>query len=233
MNLFLDLDGTLVDSAPAIIHSLASALQVHAIDPVRKLGSELIGPPLMQTLKNITGINDDMLLEQVAETFRCTYDEYGYKMTKPYPGLLDTLEAMSGDGHILFIITNKRLHPTRLIINHLGLADLFSDVITLDITTPPHPNKASALAWALRLHRIKSTGSVMVGDTQDDIIAAASNNMPMVVADYGYGNAVMQHEMPTSARIADIGELPDIITSLDHSYAHKSNKHRTGSICEE
>ena len=58
-DVIFDLDGTLVDSAPSILLCLAEALASQGIAPIFPLSSSLIGPPLHETLRNISGCKDD------------------------------------------------------------------------------------------------------------------------------------------------------------------------------
>jgi Haloacid dehalogenase-like hydrolase len=119
-DVIFDLDGTLVDSAPSILLCLAEALTSQAIAPIVPLSSQVIGPPLRETLRNISGCKDDKTIAAMATTFVEQYDLSGYRQTQSFAGVEAMLQNLKDAGLRLHIATNKRLKPTRLILSHLG-----------------------------------------------------------------------------------------------------------------
>ena len=66
-SIIFDLDGTLIDSAPSILIGFEHVLKANGIDPLTPLVPSIIGPPLAQMLKMLSGINDEKkILEKVA-----------------------------------------------------------------------------------------------------------------------------------------------------------------------
>ncbi|MFC6806045.1 HAD family hydrolase [Methylophaga thalassica] len=59
MNIIFDLDGTLIDSSPAILAALEMALEKNKIKPKLPMTHKLIGPPLNQLLPILTGLTDE------------------------------------------------------------------------------------------------------------------------------------------------------------------------------
>jgi phosphoglycolate phosphatase len=92
MHLIFDLDGTLVDSRQGILFSLRKA--VSQVKPERQPDSlEFnIGPPVremfIQTLKKPSV----KILDKLEASFRSIYDGEGWKMTRLFPGVIDTLD---------------------------------------------------------------------------------------------------------------------------------------------
>ena len=55
---FLDLDGTLIDSEPGIINSVVYALKKFGIEKERKELLPFIGPPLLTSFQKYTGLSE-------------------------------------------------------------------------------------------------------------------------------------------------------------------------------
>jgi phosphoglycolate phosphatase len=77
-HVLFDFDGTLVDSAPAILTTFAQVLQAHGLQACCSIDDSLIGPPLRQTLQTLCGSSDVQLLDTLASSFRDIYDMSGH-----------------------------------------------------------------------------------------------------------------------------------------------------------
>lgn len=206
MDLFFDLDGTLIDSADAILSSFAAALGQGGLIPAVPLDRSLIGPPLRQTLKRLAGSEDSDMLDRLAHAFKNHYDGAGSLETHAYPGVLESLHLWASEGHHLYIVTNKRLVPTMAILRNLDLVPLFSGIHTLDETIPPAASKGDLVARILASHGSLLRRRLLVGDSADDGRAAQANGLPFIFAEYGYGSLAGQ-DMPVAATIRAIEEL--------------------------
>jgi len=182
-----DLDGTLIDSAGAILASYRAAFAVCGLTPARSIEPDIIGPPLGETLRLLAGCEDSALIARLTEAFRQSYDSGGLLETRAYPGIGDMLRALRAAGMKLSIATNKRIHPTRLIVEHIGWVDIFDSVYALDLFTPPLPDKAAMLGRMLADQGIDVRRAVYVGDRIEDGQAAEANGLPFIAATWGYG----------------------------------------------
>jgi len=182
-----DLDGTLIDSASAILASYRAAFAACGLKPVRGIEPDIVGPSLGETLRLLAGSEDPALIARLADAFRQSYDTGGVLETSAYPGIGDMLRALRSTGMKLSIATNKRIYPTRLIIEHIGWGDIFDLVYTLDIFTPPLPDKATMLGRLLIDQGIDTRRAVYVGDRIEDGEAAEANDLPFIAATWGYG----------------------------------------------
>lgn len=182
-----DLDGTLIDSAESILASMAATLAGRGLAPVVPLEPTLVGPPLLTTLARITGSSDQVLLQELAQEFKDRYDSEGYRLTRVYIGIHDMLGVLRASGRQLLIATNKRLRPTRLIVEHLGWSEWFTAIGCLDMRQPAYPSKSAMLANLLADAGIAPAHGVLVGDTDGDARAAAACGLRYVHVAWGYG----------------------------------------------
>lgn len=181
-----DLDGTLIDSSPSILKCFYHVLRKSNIPPLLPLGDSLIGPPLRQTLINLTGLTDDSLLDRLVDAFKECYDTEGYKAARVYDGVEGMLAHLSGCNIPMAIATNKRRVPTLKILEHLGWKSYFRIVGTLD-TPPAHPHKAALIKSLLNNMGASADTTLYVGDKWEDGEAAAANGMAFYAAGWGYG----------------------------------------------
>lgn len=190
--LALDLDGTLVDSAPDIAAALAHALRSEHFDA----GFEL------RTVRGWVGDGPDALIRR-ALAARGVPD--------PHPTLLQrlrahfdaaTLAAPLAHGTVfegiapvlaqlaralpLVVATNKPTALARAVLDAAGLLPHCTAVLGAD--TPAQRKPAPALLLdAARLCGVAPAQLLMVGDGPADLRAAAAAGCPMALAGWGYG----------------------------------------------
>lgn len=206
-NILLDLDGTLVDSAPGIHSSCRAALQTLGHSPPTLIDlSGLIGPPIEEIMSELLArCGDDRVSEGVA-AYRADYSERGLFGSSLYPGIVEALEALRRTGARLFIATSKRRRFAVRIIENLGLTDMFEGVHgSEDNGTLDH--KPELLAYILAKHRLASERSVMVGDRKHDIVGARANSIRSLGVLWGYGTRDELEAAGASAIIANPSEL--------------------------
>ncbi len=200
-HVLFDLDGTLVDSAPAILASYRDAFSATAREPVTSIDASIVGPPLLETLQMLAGTEDPGVIDALAGAFKASYDSTGYLQTAAYAGVGELLQALVAGGCTLAIATNKRLHPTQLILEHLGWARHFAAVYALDLFTPRLPDKATMIARLLADRGITREQAVYVGDRSEDGESADANGLPFIAATWGYGS-LGSHELAPHWRAA-------------------------------
>jgi len=187
-HIIFDLDGTLIDSAPAILASFRAAFAAAGREPVVAIDASIIGPPLAETLALLGGTTDAAVIADLGQRFAAVYDTTGYLETAAYPGVCDMLRRLAGDGRHLHIATNKRIHPTRKILAHLGWDGLFDNVYALDLFTPRLPDKAAMIGRLLADRGIPADVAVYGGDRAEDGVSAEANGLPLPAAIWGYGS---------------------------------------------
>ncbi|MCZ4303115.1 HAD hydrolase-like protein [Zoogloeaceae bacterium G21618-S1] len=186
-HIIFDLDGTLIDSAPAILASFQAAFDAAGLTPMRPITADIIGPPLTETLQLLSGSHDADTIAMLTEHFKAAYDGEGLKQTAAYPGVGDMLAQLHSQGVTMHIATNKRLAPTLTILDMLGWRAYFDAVYALDMLTPRLPNKAAMIARLLADLTISTDTAAYVGDRLEDGESASANALPFFAATWGYG----------------------------------------------
>lgn len=209
-HILFDLDGTLIDSAPAILASFREAFAQTGVVPVRSIDDSVIGPPLNETLQLLAGSVDPALIGALTEAFKASYDSEGFKATAAYAGVGKMLGELADAGLTLSIATNKRIHPTRLILDHLGWSGHFTHVYALDLFVPRLPGKAAMIGRLLADQGIPVAQAIYIGDRSEDGESADANGLPFIAVTWGYGS-LTANEMRAGWRAA---AKPDALAAL-------------------
>ena len=211
-DILFDLDGTLIDSSPGILASFGRVLAADGLRPAVPLEASLIGPPLAVTLQQVSGIADEARLARLVEAFKQDYDTAGCLATEVFPGVAAGLAQLAAAGSRLFIVTNKRMLPTRRILEALGLARHFAGIHTRDETEPMALSKTVVTQRVVARYGIERSRAFFVGDSDEDAAAARENSLAFIHAAYGYGAAGIAE---TPAAVLDrFSQLPDLIATL-------------------
>lgn len=185
-SIVFDLDGTLIDSAPAILAGLEAAFAASEQSLQVQLTTSVIGPPLMATLATLAGTNNPVVLNALADAFREHYDQSGYRQTKAFPGVELMLIGLRSRGHRMYVATNKRIFPTLRIIELLGWDSYFDHVYALDLYQPALETKSALLIQILADQQLDATATIYIGDRDEDGIAASVAGIPFLLAKWGY-----------------------------------------------
>ena len=185
-----DLDGTLINSGPAIISSISYALQKEGIplpDPSEM--RRFVGPPIQKGLMKICGISDEKS-KQMAKKYREYYETHFWNKNTLYDGMENLLSQLHDSGYLLATATSRPESSARRIINYHGLDKLF-DVIVAAKDDKPHTPKKELIQTAInlceKLSGRQNLSAVMVGDTFYDMEGARLASVASIGVTYGYG----------------------------------------------
>jgi len=187
-NILFDLDGTLIDSAPGIVDSFQKAYRFIYNQECQQSITSLIGPPIDQVLEKVNGETKIETINLFVEEFKTNYDQFGYKKSILYNGVEDVLSFLKINKLNVFIVTNKRSKPTKLILEHLSINQYFSEVVCPDTFKVKFKNKTELITDLIQRRSLIKSESLMIGDTIHDGEAANLNQLDFALAEYGYGS---------------------------------------------
>lgn len=208
-----DLDGTLVDSKLDLVHSVNAMLREtgRAEQPTQQVAS-YIGHGAPQLIASVLGpeSQEEQRREALA-VFLKHYQEQKLKLTRPYPGVTEGLQALVG--FPMVVLTNKPVKMSIEILDGLQLAQFFRGVYGGDSfeKKKPDPSGARAILKELGVEPVKTA---MVGDSDVDIQTARNVGMLAVGVTYGFG----QHNpdlCPADLYVDTLTELPALTTIRD------------------
>lgn len=183
--LVFDWDGTLADSESLIVGAMQGAIGELKL-PVRsdRQIRELIGLGLNEALQALYPEFELAELLQLLAGYRSRFAESGLKEAPLFPGALDCLRKLHGEGYRLAVATGKsRRGLDRSLDTHTELRALLSSSRTADETvSKPHPQMLQEL---LEEEAVGAAQALMIGDTDYDLIMARSAGMPAVAVACG------------------------------------------------
>lgn len=204
---FLDLDGTLTDSAPGIITSVIHALDTLGLDaPEPAELAWVIGPALLDSFTRL-GVPDP---QEALRIYRERYTSVGLFENAVYPGIPAAMDALARRYQLCLATAKPHAYATK-ITAHFGLADRLAHEFGPELDGTRN-DKSELLAYALDRLGLDAGRCVMVGDRHHDIDAARAVGMASVAVTWGYGGA---DEHGRADRICTAPDrLADVITEI-------------------
>jgi len=216
--LIFDLDGTLVDSAADLCASLNRVLAAEGLPPLDlETVTTLIGDGVQALLARALAARGadprPARIERLLPRFMEDYRAQCTRLTRPYPGVPETLAALSTAGWRLGVCTNKPIELSLAILEACELTSWFGAVIGGDSTPARKPDPLPLLTTLERLN-CRSRKAVMVGDDFPDAAAAQSAGTAFIGVAYGYG-ANRLRAWPAPVLFAErFAELPERLEQL-------------------
>ena len=210
--LLIDLDGTLLHTAPELAESANRMLRDMGRPAVSQtLLMSYIGNGIVWLVKRaLTGDMyaepDAALFDRALPVFEKHYTEL-LLQSQPFEGVIDGLNAMQAAGFRLGCITNKVARYTEPLLKGVGLAKYFEIVLAGD-TLPekkPHP---MPLLHAAKFFNVPVEQLLLIGDSLSDTTAARAAGCPVVCVPYGYNHGEPVETLDLDAVIAT---LPDVM----------------------
>ncbi|MDB2557282.1 HAD family hydrolase [Luminiphilus sp.] len=196
-HLIFDLDGTLVNSAESIRKALIESCQINNIAPRVPICDINIGPPLSAIIRDILPTEDTTLRVNLRNTFLELYDGRFCKQALLYPGAIHALsQAMARSD--LFVVTNKRIAPTKTILHHLNILQLFKGVLGSDSVVAHGLSKAKMINHLINSFELCRSNCAYFGDTESDAEACEEVGISFFYASWGYGDMKSNHHIMTS-----------------------------------
>jgi phosphoglycolate phosphatase len=196
-----DLDGTLLDTLGDLAASTNYALRTHgmpehSLDDVRRF----VGNGVRMLMERAVPQGaDNPQFEAAFQTFREHYMQHSLDTTKPYDGIIETLEALKAEGCRLAVVSNKMMAATQELCRHF-----FRDTIEVaigeheaqGIRKKPAPDTVNE---AFRQLGVGKERAVYVGDSDVDILTARHSGLPCISVLWGFRDRdfLIQHGAET------------------------------------
>ena len=208
--LLVDLDGTLVDTAPDIFDA--------ALRTLRELGT----PPLpFDTVRGFIGNGVPALVRRVLRAsgnkglderralalFHHHYRATNGRASSVFPGVREGLHALRQAGRRLACVTNKPHAATAELLEIHALAAWFDVVVAGDTLERMKPDPAP-LPHACERLGAQPGRTLLVGDSGVDVAAARAARMPAAIVRYGYPGMDGIDLTQCDALIDSLEELP-------------------------
>jgi phosphoglycolate phosphatase len=225
----IDLDGTLVDTLGDFEVALNRTMAGLGLPGVNRAavartvgkGSEhLIRSLLAEQLElpAVRGLGQacpartvDALYEPAWRQYQQHYHAINGEFAAVFPGVLEGLQALRARGLPLACLTNKPLAFARALLQVKGLDRYFQQVFGGDSFERKKPDPLPLLKTCEALGT-PPAHTWMVGDSQNDALAARAAGCPVVLMTYGYNHGEPIEQAPHDLLLGSLA-------ALDHFFA--------------
>lgn len=189
--IIFDLDGTLLDTLPDLARAANLMLAELGLPQVDEPAVRaFIGDGAVRLVKRVLTSDwqrepDKALFERAMPVFNHHYREGVARETRPFPGVVEGLEAFRAKGFPLGCITNKPELFTLPLLDETGLAPYFDLVVSGDILPRKKPDPMP-ITYACGFFAARPDRVVLIGDSGNDRDAAHAAGCPALGVTYGY-----------------------------------------------
>jgi phosphoglycolate phosphatase len=212
-----DLDGTLVETHVDLVGTLNRMLVRHGLpEAPMDSAAALIGggarPMLQHGFERAGAAWDEARAPALFEEFLADYVEHIADHSRPFDGVVETLEALAARGAILCVATNKRSDLSDLLLETLDLTRHFAAIVGPDRVSARKPSGAHLIEAVTRVGGDPAR-AIMVGDAAPDTGAARDAGMPCIVCTFGY-SPIPPAELGGTVLVDRFSEIGQVVTDL-------------------
>lgn len=207
--IFLDLDGTIVDSKEAYLEAARVAFRVVGLEPPEPKAALEIPKRLEQGLLISDIMNGDR--QRFLDAYLTTYYSITEAKTKLLPDISATLRYLSGKAK-LALITMRHVPKEALIkeLDCFGIADYFTHVVTAMDTLKPKP-APEALIKCVDALDVDICDCLIAGDSVNDVRAGKAAGVRTVAVLSGLFHCDELVKESPDLIIPDLTKLPQFI----------------------
>jgi phosphoglycolate phosphatase len=207
--LVFDLDGTLVDSKQDLALSVNAMRAEMGLGPLPlDLISSYIGHGVMTLVRRSLGTQaTSENIDKGLAFFLTYYRDHMLDNTAPYPGVAEALEKL--DSHKMAVLTNKPVNFSREMLTRLGFARYFAYIYGGNSFPQKKPDP-TGLNKLMEDLQISARETLMVGDSDTDILTGRNAGVWTCGVTYGFGAHTLQ-KVPPDLMVDDMRELPPLL----------------------
>ena len=210
----LDLDGTLIDTACEIDRALGRTFGELGVEPLATPEVvALIGRgvrSLVERALEKRGASGDV--DAAVERFEHHYAELVATEAPLYPGVLGGMLRLRGAGVPLAVVTNKPRYFTERLLRHVQVDAMLDAVVAGDDGLRRKPAADMLLAACERMASTPAA-TLMIGDSDNDVLAARAAGCPVWCVPYGYTEGRGPETLQCDRLVATVEEAARIITA--------------------
>jgi len=174
-----DLDGTLIDSLPLVLRSIAHALEPFGTQPTMDIFAKLGGPPE----RFLPTLLEDARHVPAAMVRMTTYHRANLHLVQPFAGAAETLAALRARGVQLAVWTGRDRESGTELLADLGLEDYFATVVFGD-DLPTHKPDPQGLREIMTRLGVIAEETIFVGDADVDVLGGAGCGVDTILIEH-------------------------------------------------
>lgn len=205
-----DFDGTLADTTELIMRSYRHTMDTH-LGAAPQDDEWLSGFGMTLEAQIARFARSPAEAEAMLDTYRRYQRTHHDTMVAPFPGTLETLEALRRRGIRLAIVTSKHREGALRGMDLCGIVDHFPVVVTPEDVASPKPHPEPVL-FALERLGVRAEEAVFVGDSPHDVASGRAAGTRTAGALWGpFPRAALEREGPDWL----VGEPEGVLALVD------------------
>ncbi len=207
--LFLyDLDGTLVDTKDDITQAANHMLNQMGAAPLsREEVCRFVGVGLKTLVASCLKTQDPKRIEEGSRIYRAFYAHHLLDKSRLYLGAHQTLEYFKDRKQV--VITNKPNPFSREILEGLGVAHYFLEIIAGDAEYPRKPDPSAILA-VMKESGIPPQEALFIGDSPIDVQTGRNAGVTTVIITHGFSDGAEISVSQPDVMVRNFKELLDL-----------------------
>jgi phosphoglycolate phosphatase len=213
--ILFDLDGTLVDANPDLAEAVRRTL-ADICEPMRS--DEEVGrfvgkgvAVLVERALNVgRRVHDKAEIDAALQRFLLHYAAVNGQRATVYPHVREMLTILRERGIACACVTNKAETFTRPLLEMLRLAGFFGSVVGGD-TLPQKKPDPEPLLHACRELGVWPQQALMIGDSENDALAARRAGIPVWLVRGGYSEGIDVDSIDCDGVLSSFAELPALL----------------------
>jgi phosphoglycolate phosphatase len=193
--ILFDLDGTLVDTAPDLMHAHNHVMKkfgypTKSTEEIRNLVGQGAGAMLGRSIwgqakKEFSKVNDKKIKKEMVSEFVDFYGKNIINESTLINGVREFLKWCKEENISMAVCTNKQEYLSNDLLRKIGIYDYFEYVAGSDTFDycKPDPRHLTSVVEILD-GDLKKT--IMIGDSETDANAAKAAEIPMILLEDGY-----------------------------------------------
>jgi phosphoglycolate phosphatase len=211
----LDLDGTLIDTAGEIVEAMDRTLDDLGLArvPAQEIAS-MIGRGVRKLVERALahlGAPERISLDSAVERFEAHYAQTVATHAQLFPGVIDGLEQLHEAGLKLAVVTNKPRFFTEQLLERAAIDRFFDTVVAGDDGHRKKP-EGDMLAAACASMDTTPAQSLMLGDSDNDVLAARAAGCPVWCVPYGYNEGRSPDMLACDRLVATVDAAARLLT---------------------
>jgi phosphoglycolate phosphatase len=212
----IDLDGTLLHTAPDLAEAANRMLAEMQRPPVpAEVIMTYIGNGVDRLIKRV--LTGELYAEPDAELFvhakpiyEKHYDAVVSLYSRPFPGVVEGLQALKAAGYRLACITNKAARFTIPLLKDTGLFDYFELILSGDSLPRTKPDPLPLL-HACEQFGVTPDKLLLIGDSMNDAQAARAAGCHIFCVPYGYNHGEPVESLDLDRVVESVFEASKLI----------------------
>ncbi len=206
----IDLDGTLLDTAPDLAAAANATLREMGL---RACGEEEIAAFIGQGIRRLVqralaasgGEAALARFDEAMPVFERRYAEEAGRRAQPFDGVTEGLAAMRAAGLRLACVTNKARRYTRAHLAHARLDGFFEFLVCGDEVARTKPDPLPYRVGCEKLG-LAAADVLAIGDSANDVASARGAGCTVWCVPYGYRQGAEAGALGCDALVADLRE---------------------------